>query len=211
MAISFYTVAAICGNFHWESTVNPGIYESLNVVPLTDNNVYGGYGLGQWTNAPQYGLTRRTQLVNWLRSNGYADDSGDGQCAYILAENHWVQNVGNYATLNDFLNNTETNINNLTLLWMRNWEGIYNSSISQRRTFANSVYQELIDHYNDPMITDWYAGNRYLSTADQISNSVMVARALMGGSPTPPGPTPTPGPTAEEIILLKKKRRCERL
>ena len=189
MAISFYTAAAICGNFHWESTVNAGIYESLIVTNLTDNNEYGGYGLGQWTNAPQYNLTRRTDLVLWLRANGYADDSGDGQMAYLIAENHWSQNVGNYTNLTDFLNNTETDLDNLTYIWMRNWEGINSPSITQRRTFARNIFQYLIDHFDDASISTWAVGNRYLSDQEQKDNSVLVCRCLMGGSPTPPAPS----------------------
>ena len=190
MSISFYTLAAICGNFHWESNINPGIYEGLNVVPLTDDNAYGGYGLGQWTNSPQLGLTRRTQLVTWLRANGYADDSGDGQIAFLLAENYWHQNVGQYATLSDFLNNTETDVDNLTYIWMRNWEGINSPSITYRRQWASNNFQYLVDHYTDQSITTWVTGNRWLSDTEQKNNAILVCRALTGTTPPPTPPVP---------------------
>ena len=190
MAISWYVVAAICGNFSWESTVNPGIYEDLTVIDITNPYVYGGYGLGQWTNTSDASLHRRTDMTTWLSNNGYAYDSGDGQMAFLLYENHWSQNIGPYATLTDFLNSDSTNIDYLTNIWMRCWEGI-NSHLGDRQQFANNVYQYLIDHYTDSGITSWVTGNFYLSDAQKKNNSVMVARALLGGSPPPPGPPPT--------------------
>lgn len=68
--ISIEVISAICGNWYHESNINPGIYEGLQVVPLTDNSVYGGYGLGQWTNNPNTGVTRRTELAVYLEDNG---------------------------------------------------------------------------------------------------------------------------------------------
>ena len=67
MSISLYTCAAICGNFFGESGVNPGRVEiGVTITDLADPNQYGGYGLGQWTNNPNTGLVRRTNLITWL-------------------------------------------------------------------------------------------------------------------------------------------------
>lgn len=212
MSISLYTISAICGNFHKESTVNPGIYESLNVVPLTDNSVYGGYGLGQWTNKPSAGLTRRTQLVEYLRQYGYADDSGEGQLMFLLAENYWHQNVGSYSSLTDFLNNTSTDINELTRIYMRNWEGINNGTLSERQQWANKFYNYINEHFNDTSINTWYASNSYLSESQQCNNAVLVARFLWD-SPDPPEPTPPipPEPIPDtdflELVLMSAKYR----
>lgn len=189
MSISIYTVAAICGNFWGESSVNPGIFEGtaeFTPADLVDNNFYGGYGLGQWTNKIEWNLTRRTELVEWLRENGYADDDGWGQIAYLLYENYWVKNVGTYNTLTDFLENTSTDIDNLVYIWMRNWEGIYNSSIKKRRTFANDVAAYISNHYDDPEITTWHSKNDWLSRQEAFENSVLVYRALTGGAPPKP-------------------------
>lgn len=45
-------IAALCGNMQSESTINPGIWESL-----IEGNLEGGYGLVQWTPASKY--------INW--------------------------------------------------------------------------------------------------------------------------------------------------
>lgn len=211
MAISFYVVSAILGNFHVESTVNPGIYESLHVIPnadMTNNNVYGGYGLGQWTNSAPLGLTRRTQLIQWLDSNGYSWTDGDAQLDYLLHENYWHQNVGSYSTLTDFLLSDSTDINELTRIYMRNWEGINNSTLSTRQQWANTFYNYIVEHYEDENITTWYSDNSYLSEAKQKNNAVLVARHLIGGitPPTPPIP-PVPSVTDPLIFLFKRNRK----
>lgn len=213
MAISLYTISAICGNFKVESTVNPGTYESLHYLTpseLVDNSIYGGYGLGQWTNKQEWGLTRRTQLIQWLRDNGYSDDDGNGQLSYLLYENYWHQNVGEYATLTDFLNNESTNISELTRIWMRNWEGINSDTLSDRQSWANRFYNYISEHYLDQDINTWITGNRYLSEMEMKNNAVLVARFLWDN------PTPPPYPTPEHITLLmiagkKHKKRKKKL
>ena len=205
MAVSIYVISAICGNFQWESNINPGIYEGLNVVPLTDNTVYGGYGLGQWTNAYSGALHRRTDLVLWLRANGYADDSGNGQLAYLLVENHWAHNVGTYTSLSDFLASDSKDINMLTNVWMRNWEGI-NSHLSDRQTYANNIYNYLLDHYTDTGLT-WVTGNRYLSQSEIYNNAVLVYQYLNGQTPPePPTPPKPPTPSDDDFLVIMCKK-----
>lgn len=69
-------VAALCANMQYESTLNPGIWESLQ--PWPPDPTYRGFGLVQWT--------PYTKITNWLNSNGYEYNSGIGQCDRILAE-----------------------------------------------------------------------------------------------------------------------------
>jgi hypothetical protein len=52
-----------------ESTINPGIWESLVVDPSV------GYGLVGWTPS--------TNITNWLTANGYAIDDGYGQLEWL--------------------------------------------------------------------------------------------------------------------------------
>lgn len=221
MSISVYVVSAICGNFYQESGVNPGIYENLDAIPdadMTNNNVYGGYGLGQWTNKASAGLTRRTQLINFMDNNGYDWDDGDGQLDFLIAENYWHQNYGPFATLSDFLTSNSTDIGELTKIWMRCWEGI-NSNLSTRQTWANNFYNYINAHYYDQDITSWVSGNFYPSNQQRKNNAVLVARYLIDGipSPTPPTPPPTPptpGPTPSPgaiIIALFKAHKRRRL
>ena len=78
--ISQYVIAAICGNFWQESTVNPGLWQGTMIGSP-------GYGLGQWTDNAD--TNRRTQLFNWLDANGYSRDDGNAQLEYLIYENVW--------------------------------------------------------------------------------------------------------------------------
>ena len=176
--ISIEVISAICGNWYHESNINPGIYEGLQVVPLTDNSVYGGYGLGQWTNNSQ--VHRRTELVEWLRSNGYADDSGEGQLEYMIVENVWypVYEASAYTDLHDFLYTSDTNIADLTHAFCRGWEGIHDASWDDRVTYANQCYNYILAHAQDSSINTWYKGNNWLNTNQILNNAVLVYRYL---------------------------------
>lgn len=183
-------VSAICGNWWQESTLNPGLYEGKKVVPLTDNSVYGGYGLGQWTNAPSLGLTRRTQLVNWLRSQGYADDSGPGQLAYFIHENVWYSTgyAAPYKSLTEFLNAASTDIQDLTYAFMQGWEGIWDGTETIRYNAAVKVYDYIQNTDPDTVPDVWNVSNEYLSEGQRLQNAYMVYRYLSGETPIPPGP-----------------------
>lgn len=180
--ISLEVISAICGNWYHESNINPGIYEGLNVVPLTDNNVYGGYGLGQWTNNSQ--VHRRTELVTWLRSNGYADDSGEGQLAYFIHEDEWYSyaEAAQFADLHDFLYTDITDIELLTHAFCRGWEGIHDASWDDRVTYARQCYAYIQNHAQDTSITTWVSKNDWLDSAEIFNNAVLVYRYLNGES-----------------------------
>lgn len=66
-------VAGMLGNMQTESTINPGIWQSLYVGWWS-----GGYGLVQWTPA--------TKLKRWCDSNGYKYNTMKGQLARIQYE-----------------------------------------------------------------------------------------------------------------------------
>lgn len=198
--ISMEVVAAICGNWMAESTINPGIYENLRVVPLTDDNVTGGYGLGQWTNNPNTGITRRTQLANWLDLNGYAMDSGEGQLEFMLYENVWYKEVGSasreYDTLNDFLHSTSDYIERLANAFYQGWEGLSDPDEQMiRGEYALKVYEWLESHGNDTGLT-WTAGNRWLNVVESYNNATLIYQYLNvmsggGGGGGGGGGTPT--------------------
>ena len=73
-------VAGMLGNMQSESTINPGIWESLSP------NVNRGFGLVQWTPA--------TKLISWAGGQGLDYTSGDVQLQRIEWEvaNHqqWI-------------------------------------------------------------------------------------------------------------------------
>lgn len=180
---SLYVISAICGNWWQESGINPGIFESLKVVPMKDNNIYGGYGLGQWTNAPQYKTYRRTALANWLDENGFSYDSGEGQLKFFIAEDVWLKKEYSeqFDSLTDFLSSTSTDIQELTYAFLAGWEGIFNNTANLRVEHARRCYEFIQEHANDSSINSWYVGNEYLSDDKKLNNAVMVYRFLSAG------------------------------
>ena len=180
---SLYVISAICGNWWQESGINPGIFESLKVVPMKDNNIYGGYGLGQWTNAPQYKTYRRTALANWLDENGFSYDSGEGQLKFFIAEDVWLkkEHSEQFDSLTDFLSSTSTDIQELTYAFLAGWEGIFNNTANLRVEHARRCYEFIQEHANDSSINSWYVGNKYLSDDKKLNNAVMVYRFLSAG------------------------------
>ena len=168
---SIYVISAMCGNFWQESTINPGIWESLNSGSWT--STLKGYGIGQWTNV---GSThgRLYNLHEWTRSKGFADDDGDGQLSYLVHENYWTPNssYSQFNTLTDFLTSTSTDLATLTHAFNRCWEGIHDGSWDARVTYAQNVYNYLVNHSSDNV--NWIKGNRYLSDSEKLNNSVKV-------------------------------------
>ena len=67
---SVEAIAALLGNMESESTINPGIWQSLD-----EGNIYGGFGLVQWTPA--------TNFTDWATEQGYEIDDGDAQLIWI--------------------------------------------------------------------------------------------------------------------------------
>lgn len=191
---NIYVVAAICGNFFQESTVNPGIWE--NTTPGDP-----GYGLGQWTDTPSIGLYRRTALFNYLDSNGYARNSGIGQLNFLIYENSWVPNgagyPSDYNTLSEFLESTSTNLSDLVYEFFHHWEGIDDGTGPVRLSFAQSLIDDVFP--NDPGERNpWYTGNYYLTDLQAKSNSLLIKDFLM--STTPPVP-PVPPTTRSRMPL----------
>lgn len=175
---NLYVIAAICGNFWRESTVNPGVWENLTVGDP-------GYGLGQWTDLPQYGLTRRTQLFQWLSANGYPQDSGEGQLAYLVFENYWIPNnqygQSAYPTLADFLTSTSTNLQDLVYEFMWHWEGINDPQAADRLQYAQ---QFLAVMQQDPGYRmPWSTGNFYNSVTQAEFNALRIMDWFFGASP----------------------------
>lgn len=206
MSISsnLYVIAAICGNFYQESTVNPGIWEAL-----TPNAP--GYGLGQWTDNPP-AVMRRTALFNWLDANNYPHDSGDGQLAFLVHENLWIPNLfrpSAYQTMSDFFASTSTNLYDLVLEWQYHWEGIDDGTDTIRYNAAQhflSLFQN-----DDGVRLPWFTGNYYLegppNYRDSGDNALRIMDFFLGSEP--PGPDE---PTDEEILAvvrtaLKRRKR----
>ena len=213
MSVHVIVVAAICGNWWVESNVNPGIWENLDPQKPPP----AGYGLGQWTDWPAYGLYRRTNLFNWLSANGYAQDDGYGQLAYFEYENYWTSGTGQYSALftdlQNFLSYIPTGsqlpeLETLTYAFQQGWEGLTTPQ-SIRYQHAQNVLDYLIQHGTDPR-QPWVKGNRYLSINEIYSNCLLVYDYLNGYVPPTP---PTPEDPIEEwqmAVIRKIKLKRER-
>lgn len=201
LGYSLYVVSAICGNWWQESNINPGIWEFLTVGSP-------GYGLGQWTD--NQNTNRRTRLFNWLDEHGYSRTDGNAQLEYFIYENVWytegshVEYAIPYGNLQGFLTSNNTNLTNLTLAFMQGWESIWDGTENIRIQHANDIYQYLLQHGNDSV--QWIYGNRYLSQAEILNNSVLVWQYLGGGitPPTPPHPTRNKMPL---YLMIRRRRR----
>ena len=82
LGFSDESIAGMLGNMQRESTINPGVWQSLTVGS-------GGYGLVQWTPASGW--------FNWAAARNIdtndADESGEGQCDCIndcVAQGQWI-------------------------------------------------------------------------------------------------------------------------
>lgn len=187
--VSIYVVSAICGNWRQESNVNPGIWQNLSAGTWTD--LLKGYGIGQWTNTGGDTHGRLYQLHEYLVAHGYANDSAVGQVKFFIDEGVWYpqQEASLYASLNDFLSTTDTDIELLTHAFNIGWEGIHDSSWDDRVTYARDAYNYISEHYDDPNINTWVSGNRYLSLNEMHNNMVLLYRLLSNSiPPTPPEP-----------------------
>lgn len=206
--ISIYVISAMCGNFWGESSVNPAIYESLYefsgwdyTFKEVDGHGTGGYGLGQWTNTDGNAQGRLYQMSQYMSSHGKTMTDLYAQLDYIGFENVWHKGTSYqqsipYATLQDFLNSTSTDINELTKAWMWCWEGINTSALSDRQTWAGNIYNYILAHANDTSITTYAYGNKFLSESDRYNNSVLIYRYLTNGmqpSEEDPYTPPYPG------------------
>lgn len=178
LSVSDVVIAAICGNFWRESTVNAGIWESLIVMPwdyiydYNDPNK-GGYGIGGFTNTQsQYGTDMRLlNMHDWCVNNGYAVDDGSAQLYYIVfVERLWAGHYQNDA-FDDFLSSTETDLYTLVDQWCRYWEGVPGDAMDVRFGYAQQAYNYIQQHKNDdPTTYHWIADNRFLTPSETLNN-----------------------------------------
>lgn len=185
MSISVYVISAIAGNFWQESGINPGIWEGLNVVSWTTQ--MHGFGLGQWTNVGT-SQGRLYKLHEYLSTHNYSDDSGEGQVKFLIEEDYWTSQAeaSSYSSLTDFLNSDSKDLTHLTHAYNIGWEGIHDGTWDDRVTYAKNCFDYIQEHYDDDQITEWIAGNRFLSIQERLNNAVMLYRMLSGDLPPDP-------------------------
>ena len=180
LTVSDLVIAAMCGNFWRESTVNPGIWESLTPMPWDFVYAYtgvGGFGLGGFTNTfqPSTGQVdwRLRNYHDWCVQNGYSEDDGNAVLYYIVfVERLWAGHYQN-DDFDAWLNSTETDLYTLVDQWCTYWEGVPGDHMTERFDYAQRALQYIQDHKNDdPTQYTWIAGNWY-SSEPQILNNIM--------------------------------------
>lgn len=123
-------ISAMLGNMQSESTINPGIWESLD-----EGNLENGLGLVQWTPA--------TKLIQWA---GASYLSGDKQCERIQYELEtglqWISTPEYPMSFEEFHNSTDTPYN-LAMAFINNYERPFDSNQPIRGEQANYWYKFL--------------------------------------------------------------------
>lgn len=202
---NLYVIAAMCGNFWWESGgINAGIWE--HEEEQDSYEVLGhGYGIGQWTNAGPQG--RLFQLWQWMTLNQYEMTSLEGQIKYISVEGTWYTTHGYFNSLNDFLSSDSTDLDMLTEAWYYEWESPPSSdtSLPTRKEYAQKCYDYILAHADDTSITEPIYGNRILSESEALNNAVMFYRYWGGGST--PVPIPKPSRRRRMPVWMMLRRR----
>lgn len=135
-----WSINAICGmlgNMETESTINPGIWESL-----LHGNMSGGYGLVQWTPASKY--------IEWA-GNGY--ENGNKQCDRIIWEKdnfqQWISTISYPMSFQDFSVSTEPP-DYLAMCFLNNYERPLDPNQPNRGTQAIKWYEFLEGHPPTP-------------------------------------------------------------
>lgn len=125
-------VAGMLGNMQTESTINPGVWESLSP------NVNNGYGLVQWTPA--------TKLISWAESEALDYTSGDAQLQRIdweVANNQqWIATSQYPMSFQEFKVSTLTP-EYLAQVFIRNYERPRYPNQPIRSTQARYWYDNL--------------------------------------------------------------------
>lgn len=170
------TIAAICGNLWRESTVNPGIWETL--IESTWDHVYnydgiGGFGLGGFTNISGADPQRLLAYHNWCVVNGYSEGDGNAQLYYIVFVERCWKAIYHNDEFDTWLQNTSTDLYQLTDDWCRWWEGNPDDHMTERYQYAQQALAYITAHKtDDPSNYTWVSGNFYCDTA-QVYNNIM--------------------------------------
>lgn len=127
---SINAIAGMLGNMESESSINPGIWQSLN-----EGNMSGGYGLVQWTPA--------TNFTSWADSKGYNWDDGQAQLKWIDEETasfgQWIPTTDYNFSFEAFKTSSES-APYLASAFLKNFERAGIEVESERRAQAEKWY-----------------------------------------------------------------------
>jgi hypothetical protein len=126
-------ISGMLGNMQTESTINPGIWQNLQV------NVKNGFGLTQWTPA--------TKLINWAKDEGLSYNGIDTQLQRILYEVpreglQWIKTKAYPLSFEEFTHSEETPAY-LAQAFLKNYERPKNQNQPKRSTQATYWYKWL--------------------------------------------------------------------
>lgn len=170
---SINAIAGMLGNMQIESTINPGIWQSLDY-----GNMDGGYGLVQWTPA--------TTLINWCNENSLGIKDIDSQLKRILYE---LDNGLQYYPITDYpLSFREYTVSTkspsyLASAFLKNYERAGVEREAERQENAEYWYQYLSGKGFTPRLDSsgiegsyyWYAGNPFYQSGYGLPNCTCYA------------------------------------
>lgn len=134
-------IAALLGNMQSESTINPGIWQSLN-----QGNMSGGFGLVQWTPA--------TNFTDWADTNGYSWTDGNAQLKWIDEETtsfgQWIPTSTYNMSFEEFKTSSETP-ETLASAFLKNFERAGVEVESERQANATFWYEYITNTITPPI------------------------------------------------------------
>ena len=134
-------IAGILGNMQRESTLNPGLWESLIY-----GNMSGGYGLVQWTPATDYTSWADARRYPWGNNYGNTTAYFNGQLECILWEvannQHWIATSSFNFSFSAFTKSTQSP-EYLAEAFMRNYERPGVLALEERRQNARYWFENL--------------------------------------------------------------------
>lgn len=166
-------IAGMLGNMQIESTINPGIWQSLDY-----GNMSGGLGLVQWTPA--------TTLTEWCIANnlGYTlMDSQLKRIEYELANGlQWYATDSYNFSFKTFTQSTQSP-SYLASAFLKNYERAGVERESERQENAEYWYQYLSGKGYTPRLDSsgiegsyyWYAGNPFYQSGYGLPNCTCYA------------------------------------
>lgn len=137
------SIAGVLGNMETESSINPGIWQSLN-----EGNMSGGYGLVQWTPA--------TNFTDWADTNGYNWDDGDAQLLWIdsvtVSFGQWIPTTEYDFSFASFKTSTQTP-EYLASAFLMNFERAGVEKEEERRSQAQKWYSFISEEESSTSFT----------------------------------------------------------
>lgn len=171
---SVNAISGLLGNMQSESTINPGIWQSL----IEGSGGGGGYGLVQWT--------PWTNFTDWADKNGYEWDDGNAQLKWIDEETvsfgQWIATSSYNFTFDDFKVSTRTP-EILASAFLKNFERAGVEAEEQRRTQARKWYNYIVSQEFTPRLDAagiegkfyWYSDNPFYQSGYGLPNCTCYA------------------------------------